>query len=363
MKIKRELVRIFRKYFILTILLALGSVTTAQSASLSGTVFDESGDSAITGENLYIIVYAGDQCTNLDEERSVLVNQSNGQYSVPGLSAGTYLLYAFVFSGNYLNEWWSNSLECSSAESITVAEGESVTDKHFQLNTGATVSGTIYEDDGTALTGMDIRIDVYGGDPCGDPVFSKKGKFNSANGTYIVEGIPTGDYYLRAAPEDDNYLLEWWISPLSPFSSPKCSYAISTHLTAGTTITEKDFHLNIALPGDVNRDGDVSLYDAIITLQTLTGQSSNRVWLSGDVNQDSRIGLPEAIYILKESSQYAALPGDVNRDGDVSLLDVIITLQNLTGQSSNRVWLSGDVNEDDRIGLPEAIYILKESAQ
>ncbi len=93
-----------------------------------------------------------------------------------------------------------------------------------------------------------------------------------------------------------NYLLEWWTSA---GSSPKCSDAELISEIAGS----KNFQLSVAQPADVNRDGDISLSDAIITLQVLTGQNGNPVnpaWSSsGDVNGDSQIGIPEAIYILK----------------------------------------------------------------
>ncbi len=89
--------------------------------------------------------------------------------------------------------------------------------------------------------------------------------------------------------------MEWW-TPAG--STPNCANAVAISVVAGS----KDFQLNIAQPGDVNRDGEVSLVDAIITLQNLTGQNENRVWLSGDVNGDSRIGIPEVIYILKAVS-------------------------------------------------------------
>lgn len=160
----------------------------------------------------------------------------------------------------------------------------------------ATVSGTVYEDDGTPITGTLIHVGAYAGDPCGTFVHFIVGYFNSTDGTFVVE-VPAGEYYLLAHEElDGNYLLEWW-TPGG--STPKCADAVPIPLT----VESKDFQLSIAQPGDVNRDGDISLYDAIITLQNLTGQTGNRVWLSGDVNNDDRISIPEAIYILKASAQ------------------------------------------------------------
>ena len=51
--------------------------------------------------------------------------------------------------------------------------------------------------------------------------------------------------------------------------------------------------------------------------------------------------------------------GDVNGDGAVNLKDVIVTLQAVTGQTVESIYLEADVDGDDRIGVTEAIMILQ----
>ena len=161
----------------------------------------------------------------------------------------------------------------------------------------ANVSGVVYKQDGTTpITNTVIHVGAYAGDPCHTFDSLIIGVFNQTNGTFVVD-VPAGTYYLYAYDtQGGNYLLEWW-TPAG--STPKCSNAVPISVIAGS----KYFQLNVAQPGDVNRDGEVSLVDAIITLQNLTGQNENRVWLSGDVNGDLKIGLPEVIYVLKAISQ------------------------------------------------------------
>ena len=319
MNTDKKFIRALRKYFLpkvlnitaLIFVFALGSVVSVHSASISGTVFDGEGSTPITGEVIYISVYTGDPDTcSFTFGHTDLVHSSNGEYIVDGLSAGTYYLHAEVAFANYIDEWWASSAsttECTAAGPITVSDGAIVTGKHFQLDSGGTISGIVYQNGGiTPITNTnDIWVDVYEGEPCGAPVSTRSGLVNS-DGTYAIESIPAGDYYLRAkpTPQSDSYfsyLLEW-ISSINPPNSPKCSDAIPISITTGATIT-RDFQLSTAQSGDVNRDGDVSLFDAIITLQNLTGQNENPVELSGDVNNDDRISIPEAIYILKASAQ------------------------------------------------------------
>ncbi len=52
-------------------------------------------------------------------------------------------------------------------------------------------------------------------------------------------------------------------------------------------------------PGDVDGDDEVTVGDAVLTLQILTKSDSGYINLCADINRDSRIGQPELIYILR----------------------------------------------------------------
>lgn len=57
--------------------------------------------------------------------------------------------------------------------------------------------------------------------------------------------------------------------------------------------------LTIAV-GDVNGDGAVNLEDVIMTLQIVTGQTMESIYMEADADGDSRIGVAEAIMILRK---------------------------------------------------------------
>ena len=59
------------------------------------------------------------------------------------------------------------------------------------------------------------------------------------------------------------------------------------------------FLLTIAV-GDVNGDGAVNLEDVIMTLQIVTGQTVESIYLEADADGDGRIGVAEAIMILRK---------------------------------------------------------------
>jgi len=55
--------------------------------------------------------------------------------------------------------------------------------------------------------------------------------------------------------------------------------------------------------GDVDKDGNVDLTDAILALQVIAGiEPTTQVYKEADVNGDGKIGIEEVIYILQKFS-------------------------------------------------------------
>ncbi|MCX5846568.1 MAG: hypothetical protein NTW12_09490 [Deltaproteobacteria bacterium] len=59
----------------------------------------------------------------------------------------------------------------------------------------------------------------------------------------------------------------------------------------------------IIVTGDLNGDTFITLADAIMTMQVLSGITPNQsIVQSAEVNSDGKIGMPEAIYILQKAA-------------------------------------------------------------
>jgi hypothetical protein len=211
-------------------------------ATISGTVYQSDGVTPLTGKNISVIAWTGSPCGG-GQGFLYNVNPVTGTYTIPGQPAGTYYLQTNS-SENYISEWWASPLsvrDCAGAQSIVVADGQTVTGKNFQLDTGATISGTVYQSDGvTPLTGKNIYIDTWTGSPCGGLTYAGSAYVNSATGIYTIPGLPTGTYYLLTY-SSDNYTREWWASPLSVRD---CAGAQSIVVTEGQTVTGKNFQLD-----------------------------------------------------------------------------------------------------------------------
>ena len=130
--------------------------------------------------------------------------------------------------------------DCTGAQLIEVTEGQTVTGKDFQLDTGATISGTVYQSDGvTPLIGKNCLVSAYIGSPCGSS-YVGSATVNSANGAYTIEGLSAGSYYLQTS-STDNYFSEWWASPVSVRD---CVGAQAITVAEKQTVINKNFQLD-----------------------------------------------------------------------------------------------------------------------
>jgi hypothetical protein len=202
---------------VLASLVLFGFGICAHAADISGTVADSSG-TAITGltDQIQVTAWQGDPCGWRQWITSDLIDAS-GNYIISGLSAGDYYLQTDNMSqSDYVNEWWTgggdpSSYDCNDAVSITVS-GSNVTGKDFWLDLGGSVSGQVYESDGTTpISG--VWMQAFTGGQCNQQ--NQVAWANTdAGGAFTLRGIPSGGGYIQACAtcQSMNYINEWWDS-------------------------------------------------------------------------------------------------------------------------------------------------------
>ena len=278
-------------------------------ATISGTVYQSDGKTALTDKEVWIDAYTGSPCGSLTGVGSMSVDSTTGNYTICCLPAGTYYLQTRSFD-NYINEWWASPQsvrDCADVQPVVVTtEGQPVTGKDFQLEPGATISGTVYQSDGTTpLTGKEVWISVNTGSPCDSPSGVGSTNVDSATGTYTITGLPAGTYYLWTS-SSDNYVSEWWASPLSVWD---CAGAQPVVVAEGEAVTGKDFQLDpgATISGTVYQsDGTTPLTGKEVWINVYTGTTCGSLTHVGSsVGVDSATGnytipgLPAGTYYLQ----------------------------------------------------------------
>ena len=156
--------------------------------------------------DITVVAYTGNPCESPQEAGRSTIS-STGRYSmvVPPRSGDTssYTYYLQAINGNasaFLDEWWTStggSTECAGAEGVVVSSPTSAKTVDFQLDKGATISGKVYQSDGTtsitsASNIVNIRIGAYSGLPCSTETRIRYADIDIRNSTYSIKGLPAG---------------------------------------------------------------------------------------------------------------------------------------------------------------------------
>jgi uncharacterized repeat protein (TIGR02543 family) len=170
--------------------------------NLTGRVTD-SGNNGIA--NLNVNVYD----LNQTFVKSGTTN-SNGDYVVPDLTAGSYkVFFDGASAGNYLSEWYDDKGAFEAADVLTLDIVHPLQGIDAQLNDGGIISGRVTDYAGTGLEHVDVNL--Y--DLNQEFVVSVS---TDANGDYAFYNIPAGDYKLYSdAGAAGNYVSEWYQNTLS----------------------------------------------------------------------------------------------------------------------------------------------------
>lgn len=246
------------KFLIIIFLVFLHSSLNA--ASITGTIFHSDTTTPITTNGLEILVEAySTQCPSPENcnggcagglPLGSWVDSGTGIFFIHNIPAGSYFLVVHAnYGANYLSEWWAmpeSVRNCDEAQEVTVSESEEKSGINFYLDSGATISGTIFKNDGlTPLITPYSTIEVYS--DSGERLYSTSTNNGNPNGDFTIVRIPTGQYYLKAVGSSSlsyneiSYTSEWWTNT---DSSENFSDSQIIEITEGEEISGKNFQLD-----------------------------------------------------------------------------------------------------------------------
>jgi len=154
----------------------------SQGGSISGTLTDSNG------KGLLGISVSG---SNKDySAHGSATTDTNGNYTLNGLSTGTYSL---SFGTNTHNAQNGTNL-ANQRTTISLVQGQKISNINLQFSQGGSISGTVISSTGQALAG--IYVSVSGSDGYGSATTDAQGK-------YLINGLSRGTYSVRV--ELSNY--------------------------------------------------------------------------------------------------------------------------------------------------------------
>ncbi|NJL06068.1 MAG: hypothetical protein HC911_14425, partial [Chloroflexaceae bacterium] len=180
-----------------------------------------------------------------------------GVYSITGLAAGSYRVeFDPSFFSEYVREFHNNKATLATANPVALTLGN-ITTINAALDRGAVLQGSVTDAGSSGLL-ENIRVVAYDAD---DSV--ARSTNTDSDGTYLLGGLPTGDYRLEFEPPFDSpYLGEFHDN------QPDLASATPLSLTVNTTTTiNAALQRGASVVGTVRtRDTNTPLEDIIVRL-------------------------------------------------------------------------------------------------
>lgn len=229
--------------FSLLLILFTQQILLAQdTGSISGVVTEVDGISPITTADVCVESYDGSIGYGC-----VAVDGNDGTYTFTGLPTGNFRVSANATS--FVQEFYSDTFAWHLAQPVSVTNGANTAGVNFTLEIAGSVSGFVYALDGTTpITDFTVCVGSYNEDG-----YSTCETLTSANGSYTVNGVPSGEYRVEAnAPGKENELY-----PDTPFynqafavnvSAPNDTPNINFDLGPGAAITGTISGVTLPLP-------------------------------------------------------------------------------------------------------------------
>jgi len=161
--------------------------------SISGHVYEEDGVTPIPDAWVDVLDTSFDLVATTQ-------SLTDGSYEVTGLVSGNY--YVSVSASGYGGVYYDDAYDDPLATQVTVTVPDETSGIDFQLAPEATLSGHVYEADGsTPIAGVEVRVWPKNGGQI-------RSATSDSDGSYTVGGLSTGDYVAKV--EADGYAVEYY---------------------------------------------------------------------------------------------------------------------------------------------------------
>ncbi len=167
---------------------------------------------------------------------------ANGDYTLDGLSDGTYRLEFVDQQDLYLIEWYDDdATDLESAKDIVVPAGTMVAGINVSLAPPSKISGTVTGPDGST-TLPDITVSAYSWK--GSSWVWKNSGSTGENGAYTIGGLPAGTYRLKFEDGRGDYITEVY--------NGVADLTLGTNIVVAAATTVTNINASLAAAGKIS---------------------------------------------------------------------------------------------------------------
>ena len=183
------------------------NASLALASIISGTVTGPNGTTPLP--DIHVSVYCWEDESARWNRTAFDHTDSNGFYSIGGLTAGTYRVKFEDPNGNHLSEAYNNATGVDTGTDIAVPASTTVTNINASLALASKISGIVTASDGvTPLLGIVAEAHLWQ-ETEGWSGWEEMGSAQTdSNGLYAIGGLTAGTYRIRFWSPSQSYLSE-----------------------------------------------------------------------------------------------------------------------------------------------------------
>ncbi len=277
-----------------------GSTTSSKNFTLSsGGKIEGNVTSEVSGPLGDSALVLGILLADTLEWFQVAFTNTSGNYTLSGLRSGLWKVFALGDTTNSF-EFYNHQDNWSSADLISVTSPFTVPGINFFLETGGSISGKVYDQEGNPLSNTTVaayesslvQLLLQEGIPLLSQVgISFRQNTTSADGSYKITGLRTGDYYVKTTSECDNQ----WYDHQDSLEEGDLVFVTMPDNSAG---------INFDLPtiytrGDATGDGVVDIGDVVSLINYLYKNGCSPYPVpSGDANCDMVVDVGDIVILI-----------------------------------------------------------------
>jgi protocatechuate 3,4-dioxygenase beta subunit len=221
-----------------------------------------------------------------DRDYRYTQTDSAGNYTITGLTTGSYKVLFEPDTSEHVSEWYNNEESVEDADPVDVTQGRTTAGIDAQLARAGSISGTIRNSDGGPVAYSYVM--AYRGDQ------QAGWSWVGSDGRYSFSGLRAGTYTMHSWGSGE-WVAQWWNNKPDQASADRIT------LAAGEDLTGKDFTLSrgASISGTV-KDSNGQTIDGYVELTDSDGEE----YAGADVDNGaySMVGLPAGTYYLQFQS-------------------------------------------------------------
>ncbi len=226
----------------------------------------------------------------------ITYTDENGYYQLDHMPVGNIYMKACptcTIGFDQTNQWWTgqagNTAVCDQAVSIPVSDGSEHDNIDFSLTTGASITGTLLDEDDNPITDS-IVVHAYKDDACNGSY--ARGTVSS-NGVFTIDQLPIGTFFVRTDCNNrpaDNFVETYYDGGAGDIA---CGEALAIEIVGSETVDGIDITVPIGgiIQGQILSDGETI---GTTTVTPFFGVYPDGHWLSLSTQTN-----PDGTYLIK----------------------------------------------------------------